>query len=179
MTERGPSPVPPLRQRPMDLVLVAWLCLFAFTSLVMEAYVVFGVDLADCTDPLGRLWYLYASRWDPIFLATPLWLRIMCGIDMFVFGPIYLWLAWGLSRGDPRIRVPGFLFVGAIVYSTSVYFAVEFVQEAARADLVMVVVVNVPYTLVPLWLALRLGRKPLFPGDAVTAYMTGGSGARE
>lgn len=154
---------------------MGFLLLFAFTSLVMEAYVVFGVDLAACTDPLGRLWYFYASKWDPIFLETPLWLRVMCGVDMFVFGPTYLWLVRGLVRGDERIRLPGQVFVGAIVYSTVVYFAVEILQEAARADLTMVFVVNIPYTLVPIWLGLRLARKPLFPPSQLASRMTGRS----
>ena len=153
-----------LRERPRDLALVGFFVLFAFTSLVMEMYIVFDVDLATCTDPFGRAWHLYASRWDPLFLDTPLWLRIMCGIDGFVFGPIYLALIYGFVRRREWVRELGLMFAAAIIYSTIVYFTYEVVAEAGRADLLMVFVVNLPYTIVPLALAARLWRSPVFSG---------------
>jgi hypothetical protein len=146
----------PLRRRPLDLVLVACYALFAFTSLVMEMYIVFGVDLRDPgADPFARAWAFYC-RWDPLFYDTPTWLRIMCGVDGFVFGPFYLVLIWALVREREWIRVPALVYVGAIVYSTLVYFGYEFVVEAGRANLAMVVLVNVPYTIMPLVLAWRV-----------------------
>ena len=145
-----------LRDRPFDLVLVIFFAIFAFTSLVMEMYIVFGVDLRRASDPLGRLWHFYAARWDPLFLDTPLYLKVMCGIDGFLFGPFYLVLIYAFARSRDWIRVPALLFVAAIVYSTLVYFAVELLGEARRADLLMVVLVNVPYTIVPLLLAYRV-----------------------
>jgi hypothetical protein len=145
-----------------DRVLVAFFVLFAFTSLAMEPYVVLPVDLARATDPLGRLWYFYAKSWDPLFLDPPLFLRVMCAIDMFLFGPFYLVLIYAFVKRKNWIRVPGLLFVAAIVYSTIVYFAVELIGEAGRANLFWVVVVNIPYTLVPLWLGWRLAKPEPF-----------------
>jgi hypothetical protein len=146
----------PLRRRPFDLLLVATFALFAFTSLVMEMYIVFGVDLRDPgSDPFARAWALYCT-WDPIFLDTPLWLRIMCGIDGFVFGPFYLVLVWALAKERAWIQLPALLYAAAIVYSTIVYFGYEFIAEAGRADMTMVVLVNIPYTIMPLALAWRM-----------------------
>ena len=76
-----------LRDRPMDAFLVFWFCLFAVSSLVFEQFIVFDLDLSTTTDVFGRTWYWYASSFDPIFLDTPLWLRIMCTIDAYLFGP--------------------------------------------------------------------------------------------
>lgn len=151
----------PLRRRPLDLILVACFALFAFTSLVMEMYIVFGVDLRTATDPFGRAWRLYC-QWDPLFLDTPMWLRIMCAIDGFVFGPFYLVLIAAFVREREWIRIPALIYVSAIVYSTLVYFAYEFIAEAGRANLAMVVLVNVPYTIVPLLLGGRVARGPVF-----------------
>lgn len=153
----------PLRHRRLDLLLVACFAVFAFTSLVMEMYIVFGVDLRSATDPLGRAWLLY-TRWDPLFLDTPMWLRIMCGIDGFVFGPFYLVLIWALVRERGWIRIPALLYVSAIVYSTLVYFGYEFVVERERADLAMVVLINVPYTIMPLVLGWRMRAADPFAG---------------
>ncbi len=142
--------------RALDRVLVVWFALFAFTSLAMEPYVVFGLDLHRAHDPLAVAWLLYASRWDPAFLDPPLFLRVMCGLDCFVFGPFYLVLIYAFVRRRDWIRAPALVFVGAVVYSTLVYFGWELVSERGRADLPMVLLVNVPYTLVPLVLAVRM-----------------------
>jgi hypothetical protein len=152
----------PAPLRTVDKVLVATFVLFAFTSFVMEPYVVFGVDLAAARDPFGRAWHLYASRWDPLFLATPLFLRVMCGIDAVVFGPMYVALIVGFLRRREWVRTLALVYASAIVYSTIVYFAVELLAPPPGTDLAMVILINVPYTVMPLVLAWRVRRAPVF-----------------
>lgn len=154
----------PIRSRPFDSFLVFWFSLFAVSSLVFEPFIVFGVDLSTTSDIFGRTWYWYASSFDPIFVATPLWLRIMCGIDAFVFGPFYLVLIYALVRARNWIRVPALLYGAAIVYSTIVYFGYEFLDTANRAEanLLAVFLVNVPFTIVPLLLMWRMRRPEPF-----------------
>lgn len=154
----------PLRDRPLDSFLVLWFSLFAVSSLVFEPFIVFDVDLSTTTDIFGRTWYWYASSFDPIFLDTPLWLRIMCGIDAFVFGPFYLVLIYALVRRRSWIRVPALLYGAAIVYSTAVYFGYEILDPANRAEanLVAVFLVNIPFTIVPLLLIWRMRRRQPF-----------------
>jgi hypothetical protein len=154
MTSRAPRPL-------TDWVLLAFFLLFAFTSLVMEMYVVLGVDLREATDPFGRAWNWYA-RFDPIFYDPPLFLKIMCGVDGFLFGPFYLVLLYAFARRREWIRAPGLAYVGTIVYSTIVYFLVEFLDPVPGTDLAVVFWINIPYTIVPLWLGWRLRRAPVF-----------------
>ena len=148
----------PLRSRPFDAFLVFCFSLFAVSSLVFEPFIVFDVDLSTASDPVGKTWYWYASSFDPIFLDTPLWLRIMCGIDAFVFGPFYLVLIYALVRARSWIRVPALLYAAAIVYSTVVYFGYEVLDPAnrAQANLSAVFLINIPFTLVPLLLLWRM-----------------------
>jgi len=148
----------PLRRRPLDAFLVFWFCLFAVSSLVYEQFIVFGVDLSAATDIFGRSWYWYARSFDPIFLDTPSWLRVMCTIDAYVFGPFYLVLIYALVREQNWIRIPALLYGAAIVYSTLVYFGYEFLDEAnrAHANLLAVLLVNIPFTLLPLLLMWRV-----------------------
>ncbi len=153
------SAAPSLRSRPRDCALVALFALFAFTSLVMEPYFVFGVDYARAHDPFAAGWLWYA-RFDPAFVDRPLFLRVVCGVDLFVFGPFYLVAIYALVRARAWIRVPMYLWAGAIVYSTLVYFAWEILGESARANLPVVVGVNIPYTIVPILAAVRM-RSPL------------------
>lgn len=158
----------PLRNRPFDAFLVFWFAVFAFTSLVYEQFIVFGVDLASATDMVGRSWYWYANSFDPVFLDAPLWLRIMCGIDAYVFGPCYLMLIYAFIKGCNWVRIPALLYSAAIVYSTLVYFGWEFLDEANRAEanLLAVFIVNIPYTVVPLLLIWRMRNAEPF-GQAV------------
>ncbi len=160
----------PLRDRPLDAFLVLCFGLFAISSLIFEPFIVFDVDLSTTTDPVGRTWYWYARSFDPIFLDTPLWLRIMCGIDAFVFGPFYLVLIYALARARNWIRVPALLYAAAIVYSTLVYFGYEVLEPSNRAqvNLLAVFLVNIPFTVVPLVLMSRMRSTPAFkaPGAA-------------
>jgi len=148
----------PLGKRPLDAFLVASFCVFAVSSLVYEQFIVFGVDLANATDLFGRSWYWYARSFDPVFLDPPLWLRIMCAIDAYVFGACYVVFVFAFVKGRNWVRIPALLYGSAIVYSTVVYFGWEFLDEANRsqANLLAVFVVNVPYTLVPLLLLWRV-----------------------
>lgn len=157
-------PVTPLRARPFDAFLVFWFVLFAVSSLVFEPFIVFGVDLSATTDIVGRIWYWYARSFDPIFLDTPLWLRIMCSIDALVFGPFYLVLIYALVRSRNWVRIPALLYGAAIVYSTVVYFGYEVLDPVnrAHANLGMVFLVNIPFTIVPLLLMWRMRAEPVF-----------------
>jgi hypothetical protein len=142
--------------RRSDLALCACFALFAFTSLVMEPYVVWGLDYHRAGDPFAAGWLLYATRWDPAFLEPPLFLRIMCGIDLFIFGPFYLVLIYAFIKQKNWIRIPALLQSTALIYSTVEYFAFEFIGERSRADILMVIVCNIPYTVVPLLLMFRM-----------------------
>lgn len=157
---RNAAPMPVI-----DRVLVACFGVFAFTSICMEPYITFGVDLARTTGPLGRAWYFYAAHWDPLFLDQPTYMRVMTGIDEWVYGPMYLVLIYAFIRRRNWIRLPGLLYCGAIIYSTLVYFLTEFVSQGQRANLAMVVLVNIPYTIVPCLLVWRLRHPNVFAAE--------------
>ena len=147
----------------IDRMLIAFFALFAFTSIFMEPYITFGVNLAKARSPLGRAWYFYARNWDPLFLEPPSYMRDRTGIDEWLYGPTYLVLIYAFVRRREWIRSPALLYCGAVVYSTLVYFLVEFLTQAHRANLPMVVVVNIPYTIIPCILAWRVwGAGPIW-----------------
>jgi hypothetical protein len=158
----------PLRKRPFDAFLVCCFIVFSISSLIYEQFVVFGVDLSTTTDIFGRSWYWYARSFDPVFLDPPLWLRIMCSIDAYVFGPFYLVFIFAFVKGRNWVRIPALLYGSAIVYSTLVYFGWEFLDGAnrGRANLLAVFVVNIPYTVVPLLLMWRVRQPEPFTRNA-------------
>jgi hypothetical protein len=161
-----------------DRALIACFALFAFTSLVMEPYFVLGDGLARFHDPLGRAWYYYAASWDPLFLDAPPFLRLICGIDLFVFGPFYLVAIYAFVRRRDWIRIPGLLYATAMLYSMVVYFGAELWTERGRANLALVFLINVPYPIVAVALAVRLRRPapfatPTLPRAAETTSSAG------
>mmetsp|Transcript_23656 Transcript_23656/g.29133 ORF Transcript_23656/g.29133 Transcript_23656/m.29133 type:complete len:118 (-) Transcript_23656:47-400(-) len=107
--------------------------LFAFVALVFEPLYYFPCEWNDVNESCGdyiiaRIWRIY-TQWDPIFADIPVFLRIMCWIECFLFGPSYLFCAYNLRR-EPRFRPRIFnaftyVFSGALVYSTLVYFAMS------------------------------------------------------
>jgi hypothetical protein len=160
----------PERMPALDRLFVACFAVFAFTSICMEPYITFGVNLARATSPLGRAWYFYARNWDPLFLDQPAYMRVMTGIDEWVYGPMYLVLIYAFVRRRDWIRLPGLLYCGAIIYSTLVYFLTEFLTEGHRANLTMVTLVNIPYTIVPCLLVWRLWRPSPFAARNRRSY---------
>ena len=150
----------------VDRILIASFGIMLFVAWYFEPVVVWlcgweGLRTASCKATLiGQLWLYYAETFDPIFLALPVWLRIMCSLDTFLFGPLYLLCLCALLRSQVEKRwflllaLPG---AGALIYSTLVYFAYEVIEESHRAQLLWVFVVNLPWTLAPFLLIARCG----------------------
>jgi hypothetical protein len=129
--QKKESSAVPWHRHPIDLTIVFFFCIFTWSSLVMEMYIAFAADLRGATDLHGRLWRWYA-QFDPIFFDTPLYLRIMCTIDGFVFGAFYPFAIYGIIRRAPWLRLWGVAYAAAIVYSTVVYFGVELIGACGR-----------------------------------------------
>lgn len=147
-------------RHPLDGLFIVAFSIFAFTSMVLEQWIVFGVDLAAATDPLGRAWRWYAESFDPLLLDRLLSIRVMFGIDAWLIGPFYLVLVYAIVRRRNWIRLPALLYAALMVYQNLVYILMEFLSEhAANTNHAMVLLISAPYTVVPLLLAYRM-RKP-------------------
>ena len=152
--------------RKLDNILLGTFCMFLFVAWVFEPAVVAicgweGLKTAECQATLtGRLWLFYAESFDPVFLNLPLWLRIVCSLDTCLFGPFYALSIYAFATGAQETRwyeLVALPLSGALFYSTVVYFAYEFMAEWHRASLLWVFVINLPWTLAPVLLFLRLG----------------------
>lgn len=147
-----------------DFTLICVFWIFAFTALVFEPMYYFGCnwDYANCatsTFPLvaevGEVWKIY-NQWDPLFFSPPPWLKVMCTIEVLIFGPLYALSAYGLQVNAcwlPYVALP---FCGALFYSTVVYFAMEFIYMEPGTDPLMVFIVNIPWSIFPVLLSWRV-----------------------
>ncbi len=90
--------------------------------------------------------------------APPLWLKVLCCIEVFLFGPLYL-LTAHLLRVDPHHKLltsVALPFAGALIYSTIVYFAMEVSLSEPGTNFWLVFIVNLPWTIIPLLLIVYL-----------------------
>lgn len=133
---------------------------FGFIAIIFEPLYYFGCNwnLNSCFQSsssviriVGSIWSIYC-QWDPLFISPPLWLKVMCTIEVFIFGPLYLITAYGLRNGKRWLSTVALPFAGALFYSTVVYFAVEYIENMPGTNMFMVILVNVPWTIVPVLL---------------------------
>jgi hypothetical protein len=148
----------------MDRVLIFVFWLFAFVALVFEPLYYYGCnwELSNCQHSpfqiiqiVGKIWAIY-DQWDPLFISIPLWLQIMCTIEVFLFGPLYAICAYGLQTKAQWLPAVALPFCGALFYSTIVYFAMEFLDPLPETNLFAVIVVNIPWSIFPVLLAWRV-----------------------
>jgi hypothetical protein len=151
-----------------ELVLVLSLWLFAFVALVFEPLYYFGCDWSydKCSSSpyqivriVGEMWAIYCP-WDPLFWDIPSWLKIMCIIEVVIFGPLYAVVAYGLQYKRAWVKDVALPFSGALFYSTVVYFAMEVVYHAEEANLLLVFVINIPWSIIPVLLAYYVVTAP-------------------
>jgi hypothetical protein len=179
----------PLRERKGDWFFIVFFSCFIFTS--------FAADLVNgVMNPsphsgyiMARAVYeLYAVNNDPLLIANPSWLRAMCFLSAFVFGPFYIVIVYSFVKGRNWIRPFALFYAGMIVESMIVILFAEFageahmfsqvcqggvkaVDELAKAGLNQDLSVqntfkflayNLPYKIVPIVLAVRMRRENPF-----------------
>ena len=146
----------PLRQRPLDLVLIACFLGFAITSFVFDPYTALDIDLAASDHPPAKLIHGFATNVDPLVLRPPLFVRIMVGVSVVIFGPTYLLLAYGLWREEEWIRTPAIVYASIKIYSMIVYLGVALLGEVRPIDYAMFFATYLPYLAAPVLLLVRL-----------------------
>ncbi len=142
----------------INTFLFLWYVVFGFTALVFEPAFYFGCAWSGRACPgahdssvieaVWQVWKIYI-QYDPLFLDIPDWLRVLCSIEVFLFGPLYLITAWGIFYQSSWLRAIATPFSGALIYSTIVYFAMEIIENVPGTNLWLVFAVNLPWTIVP------------------------------
>jgi hypothetical protein len=144
----------PLRERALDRALILGFLVFASTSVFVDRLAALDVDVCQARSLGGSLCW-YGRNLDPLFLANPQWLRVMSGISAWLFGPLYLVFAWAFARGVEAVRGPALAWAVAILYSMAVHLWMEVFGEHPAPRLGLLLLVYLPYLVLPL---LVLGR---------------------
>lgn len=146
----------PLSQRKLDQLLIFVFATFAFTSFAFDRLAFLYADLEGQEGFFVEYLVQYGKTVDPLVLANPLWLRIMCGISAFMMGPFYFVMIRAFIKGDDRIRIPAFIYSCAITYSMVVHMSVEFWGDLPPLNVPVLLAAYAPYAIFPLVLAWRM-----------------------
>lgn len=143
----------PLAGRPRDRVFILCFLIFACTSFFVDRLSALDVDF--CGEQRSALCW-YGRTIDPLFLANPQWLRVMSGISAWVFGPLYLLLAWAFWRGVESARGPAIGWAIAILYSLCLHLWMEFFGDHPSPHPILLMAVYLPYVIVPIAVLVRM-----------------------
>merc|ERR1711916_187373 len=148
------------RGRAMRRLLASSLVFFGLVATIFEPLFYASHPQWWSGEPVAQwmthLWQrLYITPFDPIFDNPPLWLRVMCWIEVLVFGPLYLVSAY-LLRVNHRLQsVVVMPFAGALLYSTLLYFFLEFWDPVPGTHTAGVLLINCPWIVLPVALFVQ------------------------
>jgi hypothetical protein len=103
--------------------------------------------------PAMPVFWKHYTQFDPIFEhPTPL-IVLQCWIECLMFGPLYFLSAfWIYRREFSAVVIPS--FCGALIYSTVIYFGMELLEWMEGTNMTVVVLANIPWTILPVFLLL-------------------------
>jgi hypothetical protein len=153
----------PLRQRPLDLLLVLFFGVSVVYGLLFSLPEGLGVPVApDSPWPPLRALHGWAVGVEPAHLDPPPSLVASCLLDGLVHAPFLVVLIYALATGRGWIRLPAFVYVGSAVTNMFYYFFETFAGPHPPLDLSVYLPLNLPWLVFPLLLAWRLRRPEPF-----------------
>ena len=159
--------VVPLAKRPMDWPIV----LFFVLNLVLITYI---VDLEQLVIPDAShftypVWppsfmidavHHYGYTFDPLLIARPAWWRATIWIDVLLFGPFYVLAIYAFVKGQNWIKVPALVYSGMMLSNVIIILFEEAYGPSAAPQLGIVLLLNMPWLLMPMYIIYRSLRAP-------------------
>ncbi len=145
----------PLSARPRDWFFVACFSFFAFSSFFSDSWHALGLLEGDAFWSRANRWYGEVAQ-DHFFLADHDYIRINTGISGMVYGPFYVLLVYAFVKGKNWIRIPAFLYVGAMMHGVIEFYIAEYWIGPPPGNPIVFWAFNGPYGVIPLLLAYRM-----------------------
>ncbi len=159
----------PFSQRRVDWIFVG----FFLLNLLFITYIVDFEQLV-ISDPnhfQQPLWppasmvglvHRYGTAFDPLLMARPMWWKMTIWLDVLFYGPFYLLAIYAFVKGRDWIRVPAIFYSGMLFADVFIILGEEFAGPHAAPQFPLVLGLNLPWLLVPVFLTLRLRREHPF-----------------
>lgn len=153
----------PLARRRGDLLIIAFflLNLLALTYMVdLEQLVIPNPSHFTYPPWPPRVAVDFAHWWgrtfDPLLLARPVWWKVIIGIDALLCGPFYAVATYAYARGREWIRIPSIMYASFMLTAVSIILAEEAFGPHRTPHLVIVLLANAGWVLVPLYILARM-----------------------
>ena len=158
----------PLSKRPGDIAILT----FFLFNLLFITYVVDFEQLvipnpAHFTYPLWPppaavdIVHHYGQTFDPLLIARPLWWKTTIWIDALLFGPFYLAAIYAFIAGRNWIRIPSIIYSSMLITNVLIILSEEIFGSHASPQLPVVLLLNLPWLVFPLFIIYRMWRSPL------------------
>ncbi len=106
--------------------------------------------------PLVDLVHWWGKNFDPVLLARPAWWRATIWIDALFFGPFYWFALYAFFKGMDWFRLPSVILASVMMTNVTIILFEELVGAHATPERVLVLLVNVPWLLVPVGVIARM-----------------------
>jgi hypothetical protein len=155
----------PLRERPVDWVLLAFFALnLGFITYIVDLEQLAIPDAAKFTypiwppPPLVDLVHWWGHHFDPLLMARPPWWRATIWLDSLLFGPFYAVAIWAIVTGRDWIRVPAIFWAGVMFANVSIIMFEELNGPFHTPEPFVVTMANLPWWTLPFFVTWRFAR---------------------
>lgn len=162
------SPLPFARRR-VDWIFVG----FFLINLLFITYIV-DIEQLAVHDPyqqeqvlwptaeMVRLVHWYGNSFDPLLMARPQWWQMTIWLDVLFYGPFYVAAIYAFVKGKEWIRIPAIFYSGMMFADVFIILGEEIAGPHAAPNAPVVIGLNLPWLLLPIFLTLRLRREHPF-----------------
>ncbi len=106
--------------------------------------------------PMVQMVHWYGSSFDPLLIARPQWWKMTIWIDVLFYGPFYALAIYAFVKGKDWIRIPAIFYSGMMFADIFIILGEEVAGPHATPHLPLVLALNLPWLLMPIFLTLRL-----------------------
>lgn len=147
----------PLRQRPLDLLLIAFFVVSVLYGFLFSLPEGLGVPVApDSPWPPLQALHGWAVAEEPAHLDPPPNLIAALLFDGFFQAPVLVFIIIGLARLRHWVKPLGLFYAGAAVTNMFFYFVQTFLGPHAPPNVGYYLAFNLPWLIAPMVLGLRV-----------------------
>ena len=159
----------PFSQRRVDWIFVGFFVInFFFITYIVDIEQLIIHDPNNFRQPLWpptsmvNLVHWYGSSFDPLLMARPQWWKMTIWVDVLFYGPFYALAIYAFIKGKSWIRIPAIFYSGMMFTGVFIILGEEIAGPYATPYLPLVVTLNLPWLLMPVFLTLRMRREHPF-----------------
>lgn len=159
----------PLRQRKYDWFFISFFLInLFFITYIVDLEQLIIPDPYHYTQPLWppapfvQMIHNYGNSLDPLLMARPQWWQNTIWLDVLFYGPFYVVALYAFVKGKNWIRIPAVFYSGMMFADVFIILGEEIAGPHATPHLLAVLMLNLPWLLIPLLLTIRLWRDKPF-----------------